>query len=334
MNIPDAEMLRIGVIGTGSMGKNHARVCTEVEHVELVGIVDTDKKAAKTIAQRFDVKPLYDYRDLLSEIDAAIIATPTSTHYKIAMDLIQQGKHVLVEKPLCDTVKNAQTLVATADKHGVVLAAGHIERHNPVVRYVKESLEKKTFGDIITLTSKRVSNLPGRIRDVGVIFDFGVHDIDVMRYLVGDVRSVYAKAGEYNRELNHEDHATIILTFNNDICGIMEVNWLTPMKIRKMFLTCSKNFVEIDYIDQAVTTSSSSIRHMDDINLYHTPVQYNINKIALEKREPLKNEIEDFIQAIRGNSNPLATGEDGLRALQIAEAATHSYKKGKEVHLT
>jgi UDP-N-acetylglucosamine 3-dehydrogenase len=333
MNIPNGEMLRIGVIGTGSMGKNHARVCTEVEHVELVGIADTDKKAANTIAQRFDVKPFYDYKELLPEIDAAIIATPTSTHYKIAMDLIQQGKHVLVEKPICDTVKNAQAMVTAADKQNVVLAAGHIERYNPVVRYVKESLEKKTFGDIITLTSKRVSNLPGRIRDVGVIFDFGVHDIDVMRYLVGDVSTVYAKAGEYNRELNHEDYATIVLNFDNGICGIVEVNWLTPMKIRKMFLTCSKNFVEIDYIDQAVTTSSSSIRHMDDIDLYHTPVQYNINKIALEKREPLKNEIDDFIQAIHRDRTPLATGEDGLRAIQIAEAATRSYKKGIEVKL-
>ena len=334
MNIPDAEMLRIGVIGTGSMGKNHARVCTEVEHVELVGIVDTDKKAAKTIAQRFDVKPLYDYRDLLSEIDAAIIATPTSTHYKIAMDLIQQGKHVLVEKPLCDTVKNAQTLVATADKHGVVLAAGHIERHNPVVRYVKESLEKKTFGDIITLTSKRVSNLPGRIRDVGVIFDFGVHDIDVMRYLNGEITKVYTKAGTFNKNISHEDHATIMVTFENNTCGVIEVNWLTPLKIRKLFLTCSKHCVEADYINQQVTLSSSSFETIDEGNLYRVPIQYNVDHITLQKREPLRNEIEDFVEAIQHQKQPLVTGFDGMQTLKIAEAALQSYTNGKEVKIT
>jgi UDP-N-acetylglucosamine 3-dehydrogenase len=326
-------MLKIGVIGTGSMGKNHARVCTELEDVQLRGISDIDKAVAKDIARRFDVPAYYDYTEMFGEIDAAIVAAPTVSHYKIAMDLLDTGRHVLAEKPLCDSVTKSEELVEKAEKEGLILAVGHIERHNPVVKFVKNSLDDGKFGELITMVSKRVSNLPGRIRDVGVIFDFGVHDIDVMRYLVGEVTSVYAKAGRFSKNIDYEDYANIVLNFENDICGIVEVNWLTPMKIRRVFLTCSETFVEADYISQSVTTSSSSFKQIDEMDLYSIPIQYNINKIALEKREPLKNEISDFADAIKNDKKPLVTGRDGVMALKIAEAATKSYKKGVEAKI-
>lgn len=326
-------MLKIGAIGIGSMGKNHARVCSELENVELVGIADVNKETAKKVAKKFGTKAFFDYKELFAKIDAAIVATPTITHYKIAMDLLNNGKHILVEKPICDNIKKAEKLVKKAENENLVLAVGHIERHNPAVKFVKEGINKKRFGELITLASKRVSNFPGRIRDVGVIFDFGVHDIDVMRYIAGEVKSVYARAGRFNNRIDYEDHANIVLNFENEICGIVEVNWLTPMKIRKLFLTCSENFVEVDYMNQSVTISSSSFKQIDEMDLYHTPIQYNVNQVALEKKEPLRNEIEDFVYAIEKNKKPLATGEDGLMALKIVEAATNSYKKGKEVKI-
>lgn len=326
-------MLKIGVIGIGSMGKNHARVCSELEQVELVGIADADKETAKKVAEKLDTKAFLDYKELLQEVDAAIIATPTITHHNITMDLLKHGKHVLVEKPICDGVEKAQILTKKAEETCLVLAVGHIERHNPAVKFVKDAMQNKRFGELITITSKRVSNFPGRIKDVGVIFDFGVHDIDVMRYLAGDVESVYARAGKFNENIAYEDHANIVLNFENGICGIVEVNWLTPTKIRKLFLTCSKNFVEADYMNQTVTISSSSFKQVDEMDLYRVPIEYNTNQIALEKREPLRNEIEDFIDAIKQKKQPLATGEDGVLALKIVEAATKSYKKGEEVKI-
>lgn len=326
-------MLKIGVIGTGSMGKNHARICSELEQVELVGIADTNRETAKKVAEKFDTKPFFDYKELLQEVDAAIIATPTITHHDIAMDLLNRGKHVLVEKPICNSVEKAQILTKKSEETGLVLAAGHIERHNPAVKFIKDAMQNKRFGELITITSKRVSNFPGRIKDVGVIFDFGVHDIDVMRYLAGDVESVYARAGKFTENIAYEDHANIVLNFENKICGIVEVNWLTPTKIRKLFLTCSKNFVEADYISQTVTISSSSFKQIDEMDLFRVPIEYNTNQIALEKREPLRNEIEDFVAAIQQNKQPLATGEDGLLALKIVEAATTSYKNGVEVRI-
>ena len=225
------------------MGKNHARVCTELDQVELVGIADSNKETAKTVANRLDTKAFFDYKEMLNLVDAAIVSTPTVTHYDIAMDFLNHGKHVLVEKPICENVEKAKDLV---NRYGddLVLAVGHIERHNPVVKFVKDSLDTKKFGELITIASKRVSNLPGRIRDVGVIFDFGVHDIDVMRFLAGDIESVYARAGRFNKNIDYEDYANVVLNFENGICGVVEVNWLTPTKIRKLFLTCSKSFVE------------------------------------------------------------------------------------------
>jgi len=326
-------MLRIGVIGLGSMGKNHARVCSELGTIQLAGVSDIDVTVVKNIADRFHTKPFYDHKDMIKEIDAAIIATPTVTHHKIAMDMLNQGKHVLVEKPICDSVQKAEELVKKAKKEEVILAVGHIERYNPAVRFAKESMNAKKLGELISLASKRVSNFPGRIRDVGVIFDFGIHDIDVMRYLAGEVTSVYARAGNFNKSITHEDHANIMLNFENGICGVIEVNWLTPVKIRKLFLTCSEYFVEVDYIDQSVTMSSSSFKKIDEMNLFNVPIQYNTNTVSLEKKEPLRNEIVDFISAVEHSGKPLVTGEDGLLALKIAEAATLSYKTGKEVKI-
>lgn len=326
-------MLKVGVIGLGSMGKNHARVCSEIENLELAGVSDINEALAKNMAEKFTTKSFTDYKQLLREIDVAIVATPTIYHYDITNDLLENGKHVLVEKPISNSVEKAQELIRKAQEKNLVLAVGHIERHNPVVKFVKDSLDRGKFGELITLTSRRVSNFPGRIRDVGVVMDLGIHDIDIMYYLAGEIESVYAKAGKFTIDIDNEDHANIFLNFKSGICGVVEINWLTPMKVRKLFLTCSNNFVEADYIKQAVTISSSYFEKVDETDLYRAQIQYNVNEVALEKKEPLRNEIEDFIKAVENNSKPLASGEDGLMALRIAEAATNSYQRGEEVKI-
>lgn len=325
--------LKIGVIGAGAMGKNHARVCAELPNVELVGIADTDKNTVQMIAKRFDVASFTDYTKLIPLTDAVIIATPTVTHFNIALDAIHNGKHILVEKPVCDTVDKGKELIKKADNEGLIFAVGHIERHNPVVSFMKQALDNDQFGELITLGSKRVSNFPGRIRDVGVIFDFGVHDIDVMRYLAGEVTSVYAKAGRFNKKIQYEDHATIMINFTNGLCGVVEVNWLTPMKIRKLSLTCDTSSVEADFINQSVQTSTSSFEKIDTDNLYDLSLQHQIKMMELQKKEPLKNEISDFANAINKNKKPLVTGYDGVKAVEIAEAAVQSSKTGKVVSI-
>lgn len=324
-------MLNVGVIGIGMMGLNHARVYSEIAN--LVGIADPDKVSIRAASKRYNVKGYLDFHDLLErkDLDAVSVSTPTSTHFEAANAAIEAGKHVLVEKPMSGELEKARKLVAKAKKDGVVLAVGYIERHNPVVGFTKSLIEKKRFGDVISISSRRVSSFPSRIKDVGVILDLGMHDIDVVRYLLDSkVRSVYALAGG-SGGTEFEDHANILLEFENRVLAFIEVNWLTPMKVRKVALTCSLNFVEMDYMNQSLQISSSTIKKIDTGNLYRIPQEYEERKIELERREPLKNELSDFLGAIEHGVQPLISGEEGLKTLEIAHAAMISTENGRKV---
>ena len=324
-------MLNVGVIGIGSMGQNHARVYSEITN--LVGIADLDEKALSRTSERFNVKSYRDYRELLEhkDLDAVSVSTPTSMHFEVAWAAIEAGKHVLIEKPMCGELDKAEQLVAKAKKKGVVVAAGFIERHNPVVGFTKSLIEKKQFGEVISVSSRRVSSFPARIKDVGVIMDLGIHDIDVIRYLLGSkVSSVYALTGKIGHT-EFEDHANVLLEFENGVFAFVEVNWLTPMKVRKVALTCSLNFLEMDYINQNLQVSSSTIKKLDSGNLYRIPQEYEERKIELERREPLKNELCDFLDAIEQDRPPLVSGDEGLDTLKIAHAAMLSAREGKKV---
>jgi UDP-N-acetylglucosamine 3-dehydrogenase len=261
------------------------------------------------------------------------VCVPTSLHFKVAMDAIAAGKHVLVEKPLCEGVPDARRLTKAARDAGVVLAVGHIERHNPVVASAKRHLEAGTWGDLITAGARRVSNFPDRIRDVGVIMDLAIHDIDVLRYLVGKpVTTVFAVGGRQKHQA-FEDHATILLTFANGVHGYVEANWLTPMKVRKLSLTCLRNFVELDYTAQSLTISSSTLGPLDPSNLYQVPLDVDTRHVNLRKEEPLKLELKDFLRAAKEGGEPLVTGEDAVETLRVVEAAVESQRTGKVVAL-
>ncbi len=325
---------RAGMIGVGSMGKNHARVYSEM-HV-LCGIADSDMATAKPLAERFGVEAYSDYKDLLAmdDIVAVNVATPTQTHYRIVMDAINAGKHVLVEKPLCSTLAESEEVVKAAEKEGLVLAVGLIERHNPVVKFARDAIQEDRFGNVVTLSSRRVSSMPGRIRDVGVIMDLGIHDVDVMRYLASSpVTSVYTLGGTRS-QTDFEDHANILLNFENGIMGLVEVNWLTPMKVRKLSLTCLKNYVELDYMTQSANVSASQIpEKFDTADLYRLHIEFDVRHVSLKKQEPLRNELEDFREAVNKDRLPLVTGPDAIRTIRVCQAALESMKEGKKISL-
>ncbi|WP_455392242.1 Gfo/Idh/MocA family protein [[Eubacterium] cellulosolvens] len=330
-------MLNVGVIGIGSMGQNHARVYSEIAN--LIGVSDANPKTTEKVSSRYNTKGFDDYHKLLASknLDAVTIATPTETHFEVCMAAINAGKHVLVEKPFTSTIEDGEKLIKAAQEQNVVLAVGQIERHNPVVRFTKDMLNGNKFGNLISLSSRRVSSYPARIKDVGVIFDLGIHDIDVMRYLVGaKIKSIYTLAGMTHGEKNQEleDHANILLEFegqNYNVPGFIEVNWLTPMKVRKVSLTCSQNFVEFDYITQSLEISSSTIIDTDTNNLYQLPQKYEIRRISIKPEEPLKNELLDFLNSVITSEPPLVSGVEGLETLKIAQAAVDSYKKGQRI---
>ena len=312
--------IRVAVIGAGVMGKNHARVLSSLGH--LSGVVDADYEVAKKVAKRYNVSAYRNVED--ADFDAAIIATPTVTHYQLAREIIERGKHVLVEKPFTHSIEEAQELIDLARDMGVVLAVGHIERFNPIVEFFKKMKKEK---ELITIGAKRVSGFPTRIRDVGVIMDLAVHDIDVFRYLVGEIVEVYARGGRIKNE-NYEDHASLLFTFEDGKSGYLETNWLTPKKIRKLWLTFTDCYAEGDYIGQWVEISSSKLMY-DEFNVYDIGVDLNIRRINLKRDEPLRRELVNFIDAIKSREKPLVTGEDGLAAVKIAQAAMESLNRGK-----
>lgn len=320
--------MHVGVIGVGSMGKNHVRVYSEI--AELVGVTDVMQESSDSVARKFGVRSYETPQALLKDVDAVSICTPTSEHLKVARLAIEQGVHLLVEKPFTGRSTDAMALVEMADRAKVTLASGFIERCNPIVGHLRNLVASGRFGDVISVASRRVSSFPARIRDVGVVMDLGIHDVDVLRFVKGsEVRSVYALGGSYNAK-GCEDFANLLLEFEDGGLGFIEVNWLTPMKVRKLSLTCSQAFVQADYIDQSMEISSSSIKDLDPGNLFNLPLDLDVHHISVRKEEPLKVELESFLNAAKQGKEAPISGRDAVSNLKVCEAALRSIKSHRK----
>ena len=320
----DFHNIRTGVIGVGSMGQNHVRVMSEISN--LVGVSDSDADRSKEIAEKFDVVSFTDYRDLLKKVEAVTVSVPTEDHLGVAKEVIKSGVHLLVEKPLSGNLEDSKKIVDLAKEAEVVLAVGHIERHNPAISYVKQILEEGIYGDVITMSSQRVSMYPLRIRDVGVIFDFGIHDLDIITYLANSkVKSVYATGGHADKKEN-EDHAQLLLNLENGIKAHCEVSWLTPTKSRILSVTCRKAHISVDFYSQKVEIVSADFGKVDPSNLYASDIGFEKIKPNIIKSEPLKLELLDFLGSIDKGSVPLVSGDDGVNAVRIAEACLYSLR--------
>ncbi|MBC7131054.1 Gfo/Idh/MocA family oxidoreductase [Candidatus Bathyarchaeota archaeon] len=309
----------VAVIGTGFWGRNHARVFTELEEAELIAVCDINRERAKNVAKQFGVKSYSNAGALLkrSDIEAVSVCTWSTMLAKEALKALKAGKHVLVEKPMAANSRQAEALIRTAEAENLHLTVGFLMRFIPGIQHIREYVENKKIGELVCATSKRVSQWPERIGDVGVVKDLAIHDIDVMRFIFGsEPRSVYAKAGAMKHK-RFEDYAHIMLTFDGDRNAFIETNWLTPYKTRKLVVTGSEAIVKLDYITQELTIESAE-----------ETVQPRI-----PWQEPLKLELSHFIACIRGKEKPMITGEDGLKALKIAEAALKSSKTGKLIRL-
>lgn len=323
--------MRVGVVGVGAMGQNHVRVLADL--TDLVGVVDSSREGGTAVAKRFHVPYFPSIKGLVEAgAEAATVATPTETHRAVASELLDAGIHTLVEKPFTGRASDAEALALKARDQGVTLAVGMVERHNPVVAHARRALRGGDFGRLLTLASRRVSSFPSRVRDVGVILDLGIHDIDVMRHLAGDVESVYALGGRHRHE-RFEDYADLLLTFAGGEVGFIEVNWLTPMKVRRLALTCERNFVEMDYTAQTVTVSSATLGELDLANLYRAPFEYHVQTVQVKREEPLVRELRDFLEAIEERRPPLVTAGDALQTLQVAEACVDSQRRGRRVDI-
>jgi len=300
------------------MGQHHIRIYREMKDVELVGICDTDRNRAVSLAKSHNTTPYFDHNELLKQdLDAVSVVVPTTFHSKVALDVINSGTHLLVEKPIADTLENADTMINAARDAKVKLMVGHIERFNPAVSKLKEIVDSGMLGKIVSISSRRVGPFNPRIRDVGIIMDLGVHDIDVISYLYGKkINEVYAIAGKDIHSF--EDHASILLRFDTNLSGMVETNWLTPHKIRNLTAIGLKGVAYLDYIKQTVELHDEAW----------------IRSAKVEQKEPLKNELEHFIKSIKNNTDVISNGETSRHALEVAMAAIESYQHGKAIGIS
>ncbi len=312
--------LGVAVIGVGFWGRNHVRVFSELSETELVAVCDVNLERAKTIVGQYDGVEAYgDSRKLLKrkDIEAVSICTWTTTHAVEAMRALKAGKHTLVEKPLASTIKEARKIVDFAKQRDRHLMVGFIERFNPSVQRAKDLLKKGKIGELVSATAKRVSKWPERIGDVGVVKDYAIHEIDIMRKIFEDEpTTVFARIGNL-KHTKFEDYAQIMLTFMRGKTAFIEANWLTPDKIRNLTLTGSDAIMSLDYLKQEITVETSE----------------KTLKPRYEWREPLKLELQHFVKSLLRDEEPEVTGVDGLKALMIAEAAIKSSRKGNAIKL-
>lgn len=314
-------MLRVGVIGVGNMGLNHARVYSELDNVQLCAVADDDALRATQTANRFHATAYADYRAMLAQekLDALTIAVPTRTHLAVALDAIEAGVHVLVEKPLAADMAEAEQIVAAARATNVILAVGHIERFNPAVRELKRLIDSGALGNISTVIARRVGIMPPQVKDANVITDLAVHDLDILNYLFGEMPAqVSAVAGNALLEKRY-DHAEIFLQYKKAGCFV-QVNWITPLKIRTLSVTGDAGHAELNYVTQKLELFESIYaREYDSFGDFVVRFgEARKTVVPIQMYEPLRAELQNFLDAIRSRSEPSVTGADGVNALRVA----------------
>ena len=318
----DIKSIKTGVIGVGSMGRHHARVYSEISN--LVAISDPNKEQGLQISKKHNVPWYENYEEILDKVDAVSISVPTFLHKEIACKVANAKVNILVEKPLAISKEDSQEIISVAKNNNVVLAVGHIERHNPVFTTLKSILEDGESRDILTLTARRYSTYPARINDVGVLFDLTIHDVEIINELANSKAiSVYVLGGN-SKNKKYEDYINLMINYQNGIIGICQTSWVSPIKIREFTISTSKELIYLDLLGKTVEVSKS---HLSDNNSSET------ESLLVSDVEPLKSELIDFLESVKTKRVPLVSGEDGLNAVTIVQAGFESLKSNRVIIL-
>lgn len=315
--------LNAAVIGVGNMGKHHARNYSEIAQTKLVAVADSDPKVGEEIAKKFDVKYYQDYKEMLQkeELDLITIAVPTKLHKKVALDCIGKGINIIIEKPIAATVAEAKEIIQKAKAKNIKFTVGHIERFNPAVIKLKEMITAGKLGDIVSITSMRLGPMPNQIKDANVVVDIGVHDIDIMNWLYNKLPEKLAASGGNCLNKTRQDHVEAFLNYGK-ASGYFMANWITPVKVRKLTVSGSKAYVELNYITQELDfyeTNMSLI--VDDFGEF--VIRFGDLKdkkvVPVKNIEPVKAEILAFVKCIEDNCTPVVTAREAIEALDIAQ---------------
>ncbi len=291
--------LKVGVIGVGYLGQHHARIYFELKDAELVAVVDTDRERAETFARKYGCTAYSDFREMLPQVDALSIVTPTLSHYLIAFECLRAGKDILIEKPITGSVKEADELTLESDRRGCILQVGHLERYNPAVRNALNMIKEPKL-----IESERLSPFLGRGTDVDVTVDLMIHDVDIILSLVSSSVKEKKAVGA-TVVTNKLDFAKAWLEFDNGCTALLTASRVSPEKQRTLKVFQKDSYLSIDY-------------QRCEINRYFkTPEGISNDVIKTENKEPLREELEDFIRCVKERRRPLVSAVEGRDALKL-----------------
>jgi len=297
--------LRVGVVGVGVMGSNHARVFADLPGVKLVGVADPDGKQRDFVSRALGCPAFSGVEPLLAEgVDAVTIAAPTHLHRELALCCIQRGVHVLVEKPIAPSVEEGRAIIAAARHARVALMVGHVERFNPTVEAIKNAICDE---DILSIAITRVGPFPPRMSNVGVVIDLAVHDIDLIRWFTdSEIAEVQPQLS--NAVAEREDIALLQFRTTSGVLAHINTNWLTPFKARNVTIATRNKYIMADLLTRQVTECFG----------FQPDGSYSMRHLSVGHAEPLRAELQAFIAAIREGREPAVTGEEGVASLEIA----------------
>jgi len=319
---------QVAVIGLGTMGRNHLRVLSDLEGVTLAAVCDEDSRVAAGAAEKYAAQRFTSWRELLAKkgLDAVVVAVPTRAHLEVARAALEHGLHVLVEKPIAADLGQGRELIETAKRNRVLLAVGHVERFNPAVRELERRIGAGELGRIFQVQSRRQGPFPQRIRDVGVVIDLATHDLDVLRHIVGrEVTRLYAET-EQRIHTEHEDMLNGLLRFENGVVGVVQVNWLSPIKVRELSVLGEGGLFHVNYLTQELThfRNADADGALESSKPIDTVTEGDVVRYPITSAEPLRLELSSFLNAISGRGKLEVDGEDGLKALHLAQALVQS----------
>ena len=337
MKTDNQNVLNVAIIGCGVMGSLHARIYSKIPNIKLVAVSDVNAANGKKLANLYKANFYSDFKEMLKKenLGGISITVPTILHKKVALFCISHGVNVLVEKPLAPSVQEAKLIADAAQKKRIILTVGHIERFNPAILKLKDFIKKGLFGKIISIVVKRVGLFPPRVKDINVVTDLAVHDLDIVCSLLDELpKSIFATGGK-GINTDRIDYADIFLDFGATSC-YLQVNWMTPIKIRTLSVTGTLGYCKLNYITQELI-----LYKYNDSNTVPEEFEKFVAKLGkpkkvsakVKKEEPLKLEITDFVNSIIKNRKPLVTPEEGINAVKLSELVLESLSGKKLINL-
>jgi predicted dehydrogenase len=330
--------MKIGVIGTGHIGRNHARILAELAGGDFTAIHDANGATATEMARQYGARPAGSLAEFADLVDAATIATPTPSHFAIAKYLLERGKHVLVEKPITETTTDARALAALAAERGLVLQVGHVERFNPALSALESRLTRPRF-----IESHRLSPYPARSTEIGVVLDLMIHDLEIILHLV---RSPLASVDAVGVPVlsRGEDIANARLRFENGCVANITVSRVSPERLRKIRVFQEDAYLSLDYQAQTGYTYRLAREGEEESSIlkkllggsHSTIVSQFAGKrivrepVEIEKGEPLKNELAAFLECARAGAQPKVSGREATAALELALEITRRIEESAE----